>query len=271
MNLQHIQAFEKSFTCPVQWHRFENGPDVIVGERKSQFVTVQITLPVGALRDEIPGTAHVLEHAKMKGQFTEDGVHPKLLELSLEGVHGNAKTSHEFATYFLSGPVTCFGRMIETIASMAFESRFREAQIIRERGPIVQEYAQTERGKRFDFWRRERMIPESGFARSVIGTPETIRRVDLACLTDFNENGMAGIRLLSSSLVASKLKMFAMFCRRLFLDIQNRQIIRGCRQRSVVRFLVGIHMSVRTLRRRVWKSIFRIRSFGHRIRSYWAS
>lgn len=187
MHLEHIQTFEQSYTCPVHWHRFKNGPDVLVGERKSQFVTVQITLPVGALRDEIPGTAHVLEHAKMKGQCAADGVHPKLFELSLEGVHGNAMTSHEFVEYFLTGPVTHLDRMLETITSIAFESQFREAQIIRERGPIVQEYAQNERRERYHLWRKRVLIPDSGFARSVIGTPETIRRVDLECLRAFNE------------------------------------------------------------------------------------
>ena len=187
MNLQHIQTFEKSFTCPVQWHRFDNGPDVIVAERPSNFVVVQVTVPVGALCDLVPGTAHALEHAKMKGQMNEDGVHPRLLELSFEGVDGNAGTSHEFTEFYLSGPVLHCRRMLEVVASIVFESHFESSQVIRERGSIEQEYAETERDHRFDRWRMARFISGSGFEKSIIGTPDSIRRVDVPCLSAFDE------------------------------------------------------------------------------------
>ena len=118
-----------------------NGLRLIVQEhRASDIVAVYLYTGVG-VRYERPdqlGYSHFQEHMLFKGT---DKWGPGYIDRTVEGVGGrtNATTSFDFTDFYILVPKEAMETALQTLADMAFRSKFDPAEVTREREVIFEE------------------------------------------------------------------------------------------------------------------------------------
>jgi len=174
---------------PERW-LLENGLTVLhLPIRNTSIVTTALCYRAGAAKEMpcVAGTAHFLEHLMFKGCA---GYGPGAIDRETHRVGGwnNAFTSHD-STLYLFGFATDHWRLALAIEASRMRSLdLRPAEVAKERSVVLEEIAMYED----DPWDSlELAVNESFFGtcpygRSILGTRESVRRIDEMTLREFH-------------------------------------------------------------------------------------
>jgi len=159
----------------------KNGLRVItVPTKGNPSVTVMVMVEAGSNYEtkEQNGLSHFLEHMCFKGTTKR----PTILDISLEfdniGAYNNAFTSNEYTGYFAKAEKRHFEKLLDVVSDMYLDPLFKEADIEKERGVILQEISMSEDKPDRQVWYTlyKLMYGETPEGRPVIGPKENIKK-----------------------------------------------------------------------------------------------
>ena len=168
--------------------RLDNGMEIVLVPNHSvQMISANVIIKVGA-RDETWenwGAAHFLEHLLFNG--TENRTQEQIYkEFDKIGAYHNAHTGSHFTDFMLLAPSDGFQDGFKIMADMIFSSTLPRWKFEKERGIVKEEIVRmksyggdTEK----DF--REILFGESALSRNVLGTVESIARLERSRVVDF--------------------------------------------------------------------------------------
>lgn len=189
-------------TTDVWRFRLENGLRVWAHERpRSGTLALLMQVPVG-LRHETRqnnGVAHFVEHLVFTGTAKWPEEQAVLDTIRRVGGYVNARTSYEDTVYYLHLKADDLELGLEWLAEVLFRPTLVEEKYEKERGVILQEKGGEfgRLGKLFEwlerknlgydvFWAvRRRLFPDSALLMPVIGTDESLRKVDYPTVVAF--------------------------------------------------------------------------------------
>jgi predicted Zn-dependent peptidase len=183
------QHFLREADLELQVTTLPNGLTVVT-ERMPHIKTATLGMWVGVgsrhERDEEHGLSHLLEHMAFKGTRRRSA--RKIAE-DIENVGGeiNAATSVEFTNYSARVLGENVDVALDVLGDILTESSFDEAELAREKGVILQEYAAVEDTPDdlvFDAF-METAFSGQAIGRPILGRPETIRRFDGETIRSF--------------------------------------------------------------------------------------
>lgn len=162
--------------------RLDNGLTVAT-ERMPHIATATLGVWVGAgsrhERAEEHGLSHLLEHMAFKGTSRRSA---RQIAEDIENIGGeiNAATSVEFTSYTARVLGEDLHVALDVLGDILTQSTFDEAELAREKGVILQEYAAVEDTPDdlvFDAF-METAFAGQPIGRPILGTPDTIRSFD---------------------------------------------------------------------------------------------
>lgn len=174
--------FVREADLEVQISTLPNGLAVVT-ERMPHIKTATLGMWVGAgsrnEREEEHGLSHLIEHMAFKGTRRRSA--RKIAE-DIENVGGeiNAATSVEFTNYSARVLGENVDVALDVLGDILTESSFDEAELAREKGVILQEYAAVEDTPDdfvFDAF-METAFAGQAIGRPILGRPETIQSFD---------------------------------------------------------------------------------------------
>lgn len=132
------------------------------------------------------GLAHFVEHTIFKGTRKRRSFH---ISSRMESVGGelNAYTSKEETVLYTNAPVGYAGRALELLADLVAESRFPAHELDMERSVVVEEinsYLDSPADLVYDLYEEE-IYRGSGLSHNILGTPESVERLDTTACLDF--------------------------------------------------------------------------------------
>ena len=168
-----------------------NGLRLIVQEhRASDIVAVYLYTGVG-VRYERPdqlGYSHFQEHMLFKGT---DKWGPGYIDRTVEGVGGrtNATTSFDFTDFYILVPKEAMETALQTLADMAFRSKFDPAEVTREREVIFEEAnIETDNPKTAIIRQLYGMVfADNPYGYPVLGTRPTMNAATSEALKAYNK------------------------------------------------------------------------------------
>ncbi len=153
-----ITKFER-FGERYVWVFYPNGLQVMFELRKLPFVHINIGIRTGAFDDEIPGTAHALEHMLVKDPLIE-GDHPVLQPLAPYGLEVNASTDYETVELYGKTAYRKWRELLKSLLTMMFQANtIDEKRWQKERPAIEQEIHSLKEEKLLDGALRELLHP----------------------------------------------------------------------------------------------------------------
>lgn len=168
--------------------RLDNGLEVVlVPSYAVNMVSANFVVNVGA-RDECWatwGSAHFLEHMLFNGTETrtQEEIYHAFDNI---GAYKNAHTGSHFTNYMLLSSAINFPIAFEVFSDMVFNSTLPEDNFEKERGIIIEEIRMTQtRYKDTDRPFREMLFGDSPLARNVLGTVESITRLEREDVLEF--------------------------------------------------------------------------------------
>jgi predicted Zn-dependent peptidase len=176
------QHFVREVDLELRVTRLPNGLTVVT-ERMSHIKTATLGMWVGVgsrnERDDEHGLSHLIEHMAFKGTRRRSA--RKIAE-DIENIGGeiNAATSVEFTNYSARVLGENIDVALDVLGDILTESSFDEAELAREKGVILQEYAAVEDTPDdlvFDAF-METAFTGQAIGRPILGRPETIKRFD---------------------------------------------------------------------------------------------
>jgi predicted Zn-dependent peptidase len=162
----------------------------VVTERMPHIATATLGVWVGAgsrhERAEEHGLSHLIEHMAFKGTARRSA---RRIAEDIENVGGeiNAATSVEFTNYTARVLGENVDVALDVLGDILTQSSFDEAELAREKGVILQEYAAVEDTPDdlvFDAF-METAFAGQPIGRRILGTPKTIRSFDAGMIRAF--------------------------------------------------------------------------------------
>lgn len=149
-----------------------------VPQKSSPAVTVMVLVNVGAEfeRANENGISHFLEHMFFKGTLRRPRPIDITLELDSLGARYNAFTSREYTGYYVKSAKAHFDKVSDVLFDMILNSTFKEDDIERERGVIIEEinmYRDLPRDRVADIF-NEMLYGDQPAGRDTLGTKETV-------------------------------------------------------------------------------------------------
>lgn len=161
--------------------KLESGLNLIHAPIKGKAATLLFMVRVGSKYedDKIAGLSHFLEHMFFKG--TEKRPNTKTISEYLDEVGGeyNAFTSKEYTGFYAKVGIKHLERAFDFISDMILNSRFREEDIVREKGVIIEEMNMYQDnpmayvGEKFE----ELLYKDQAAGRLIIGNKESVSSV----------------------------------------------------------------------------------------------
>lgn len=168
--------------------RLENGLTALVRENRAlPLVAVDCWLGVGALDepDAHVGISHFLEHMFFKGTSRYPvGAMDRMVKQM--GGYNNAATSMEYTHYYIVAPVEHFATALDLLADHLTEPALPAGELERERQVVKEEIRRKDdapHGRLYKALSRA-AFGDSPYAREVLGTPESLDRIDPAVMRD---------------------------------------------------------------------------------------
>lgn len=121
---------------------FPNGLRLVNIEKKdSDSVSFLILVGTGSRyeEDNVGGIAHFVEHTIFKGTPTRPSTNKISMEVETMGAKMNAFTSYDYTGYFIKSPKKYFEKAGDILSDMFLNSLFRQEDIEKERGVILEE------------------------------------------------------------------------------------------------------------------------------------
>lgn len=168
-------------------HKFPNGATLIYYKHnKNNTTQFYAGYLGGASQDEIPGTAHFLEHMLMKEtrKYSQAYIDKKI---KLDDIDSNAFTSSEYIMMYGDCPNTNLDTCLKLYSNLLFNRHFRQESIDLERAAIDEEINMNE-GERdqysvFDDMINQITIPKKEV--NILGTHEDIAKIDEKVLQSY--------------------------------------------------------------------------------------
>lgn len=172
--------------APFARARLDNGLRILVRENPSMpLVAVDCWVGVGALdeTDEHAGVSHFLEHMFFKGtERYPTGAMDRLVKEI--GGYNNAATSLEYTHYYIVAPVEHFAVALDLLADHLTGLVLPEEELERERQVVKEEIRRKDdspQGRLFTLLSTT-AFGSSPYAREVLGTPESLDRIDRSAM-----------------------------------------------------------------------------------------
>jgi predicted Zn-dependent peptidase len=140
--------------------------------------TILLLVRVGS-RDESKldgGISHFIEHMIFKGTKTRPSSRIIGMEVEKIGGSSNAFTSYDYTGFYIKVPVSNYAKSIEILADMVSNSIFPEADILKEKGVVVEEirmYNDQPTSKVVQLWNKN-FFGENSLGRDIAGTVESV-------------------------------------------------------------------------------------------------
>lgn len=162
-------------------HTLANGLRVAISRSETRVAYIGVAVGSGS-RDEDPahdGLAHFVEHTLFKGTWKRKS---EAISARMESIGGdlNACTSKEDTIIYTSAPAGYAERAIELLADIIVNSLFPTQEIELEREVVVEEiksYLDSPSDNVYDEY-EERVFAGSRMAHNILGTPESVRRLN---------------------------------------------------------------------------------------------
>lgn len=187
--LERIGAAGDPAPAPFERARLDNGLTVLVRENRAlPIVAVDCWLAVGAIdeTDEHAGISHFLEHMFFKGTPRHPvGAMDRIVKQM--GGYNNAATSMEYTHYYVVAPVEHLGTAIDLLVDHLVDPALPADELERERQVVKEEIRRKDdapHGRLFTALSTA-AFGDSPYAREVLGTPESLDRIDPAVLRDY--------------------------------------------------------------------------------------
>ena len=161
---------------------FRNGLRVITIPRpESLTATVLVLVETGSKyeKKKQSGISHFLEHMCFKGTKKRPRAIDITGELDALGARSNAFTTHEFTGYFAKVDPEHLSRAIDIVSDIYLNQVFRESEIKKERGVIIEEinmYQDDPKRKIYDNFTKL-LYGDQPAGWDVAGTKETVSRL----------------------------------------------------------------------------------------------
>jgi predicted Zn-dependent peptidase len=170
--------------------RLDNGMEVTLVENHSvQMIGCNIVIKAGA-RDETWhtwGAAHFLEHLLFNG--TENRTQEEIYaEFDRLGAWNNAHTAQYFINFMLLTSDKNFPAGFNILTDMVFNSNLPQHKFEKERGIVMEEISQSGSRGSDDQVFKEVLFGESPLSREVLGTVESIERLERDSVLAFYHN-----------------------------------------------------------------------------------
>ncbi len=158
----------------------DDGLTILTVTVPEQYAAIRVSCRAGAIEDEVPGTAHFLEHLIMRTGSTM----PVIEDLTAHhGLQMNATTSLFGSFYEMNILPDAARQAALLLLGNFFSPSLREKDIEAERRAILQEAHQSQT-QGFARWRHTFESFEHGVP--ACGSPEEVARIDLAALQEFH-------------------------------------------------------------------------------------
>lgn len=160
----------------------DNGLRVIsVPMENSEAVTIQVLVGVGSNNEtkEINGISHFLEHLFFKGTKNRPNVGDIDEEIDRIGASHNALTTKEMTGFWIKSSVKDFDISLDIISDIILNPLFKEEEIEKERGVILQEINMYEDMPQQKVLRilPEIMYGDQSVGRETLGTKESVSMI----------------------------------------------------------------------------------------------
>lgn len=122
--------------------KLKNGVNVItIPVKGTQAVTVLAMFPVGSRYEtpELSGAAHFVEHMLFKGTTKRPTAQDISRSVEAVGAEYNAFTYKDYTGYYVKVDAAKQEIAFDLISDMLFNSKFDPAEVIKEKGPVVEE------------------------------------------------------------------------------------------------------------------------------------
>ena len=152
-------------------------------------IAISLYLGAGARYEQAPdaGLSHFVEHLCFKG--TERRPLPQDIASDIDAMGGtiNAATDHEFTVYYAKVTPEHAEPAIDVLADMLRFSTFREQEVERERGVILEELASVEDSpaEQVGVLLDSLLWPDQPQGRDIAGTPQTVSAVGRERLVEY--------------------------------------------------------------------------------------
>ncbi|PCI30246.1 hypothetical protein COB55_00500 [Candidatus Wolfebacteria bacterium] len=159
----------------------KNGLRIIVVPMKDNpTVTVMTLVEAGSKYEDksINGLSHFLEHMCFKGTKRRPNAIAVSQELDSIGANSNAYTSHEYTGYYAKAGAKQFGKILDIVADMYINPLFKQSEIDKERGVIIEEinlYQDLPMRIVWDVY-TELLYGDQPVGRTIIGPKENINK-----------------------------------------------------------------------------------------------
>jgi zinc protease len=184
-----VGADSRSPLAPFLRTRLANGAGLLVKPNPSlPAVTVQLWIATGAAHEppEVGGISHFFEHMYFRGSRRfGPGEMDRIVKQS--GGYNNAATSLEFTFYYIVTPKEGFATALELLADSYLHPLLEPAAIDAERQVIREEINRKEDtpGQKLATVFLETLFAETGYARPVLGTYESLDGIDQSRFRDY--------------------------------------------------------------------------------------
>ena len=162
---------------------------VSIEDKDSLSVTILILVNTGSRfeKAEEAGIAHFVEHTIFKGTKKRQDVHKIGMEVELLGAKMNAFTSFDYTGYYIKCPKENFEKAFEVLSDMFLNSLFRDKDINKERGVILEEMRMYEDQpmEKIHSVFAEMLYGKHPLGRDIIGTEDTVGSVKQKAFKDF--------------------------------------------------------------------------------------
>lgn len=187
--MEIIGAAGEPSPAPFVRARLDGGLRVLVRENPAlPLVAVDCWIRTGALdeTDEHAGISHFLEHMFFKGtpRYPLGTLDRVVKEM---GGYDNAATSMEYTHYYIVAPSEHFATALDLLADHLTDPALPGPELDRERQVVKEEIRRrqdTPQGRLYTALSTA-VYGDSPYAREVLGTPESLDRIDRAAMADY--------------------------------------------------------------------------------------
>ncbi|MBN1331590.1 insulinase family protein [Candidatus Dojkabacteria bacterium] len=164
---------------------------ISIEDKDSLSVTALILVNTGSRfeNETEAGIAHFVEHTIFKGTEKRPDIYQIGMEVESLGAKMNAFTSYDYTGYYIKCPKEKFEKAFEILSDMFLNSLFRDKDINKERGVILEElrmYEDQPMEKVYSVF-SELLFGSHSLGRDIIGTKETIEGIRQSAFKKFVE------------------------------------------------------------------------------------
>ena len=162
---------------------------LVIHDIDSLSVSILLLVRVGSRfeNEETSGIAHFVEHTIFKGTKKRPKTKQIAMEVEQLGATMNAFTSYDYTGYYIKVPKEKFAGAFEVLADMFLNSTFKQEEIEKERGTIIQEINMYEDTPQRNIWDVfENFIYDGNtLGRDIVGSKKNVASLQRKNFVDY--------------------------------------------------------------------------------------